>query len=855
MSTTIETIPEVPATEAGVVQDPVGGEYAEILDCLWSPPPGILGRIKAVQNNVVGTRIMVTAFIFFLLGGIIALLMRTQLIRPENTFMGPDTYNELFTMHGSTMMFLFVVPILEGFGIFMLPAVLGNREMPFPRLGAFSAWVFLLGGALFYSSFLFNAVPDTGWFAYVPLSGLEFSPGLEMEFWLLGLGVAEVAAIAAGVEIAIAILRMRAPGMSISQMPLLAWAYLVMAFSILFAFTPLIVGTLLLELDRRIGTQFFNVNAGGSPILWQHIFWIFGHPEVYIQFIPATGMVSMIVPVFARRRLVGYPLVVLAVVATGFLGFGLWVHHMFTVGLPQVSMSFFAAASIMIGIPSGIQIFAWLATIWSGRPVWRVPFLFIIGFIVLFVLGGITGIMVGSIPFDWQVHDSFFVVAHFHYVLIGGVTFPLFAALYYWLPKLNGKMMDERLGQWNFWLMFIGFNLAFFPMHISGLLGMPRRVYTYQAGAGLDIWNLLSTIGAYVFALGILLFVVNFIYSLRAGKPAGPNPWEADSLEWATASPAPSHGFTTLPIVHSRHPLWDQEGVFQGDERTEKLVRGFAKWPLTWRAAMITSTVEGRPEEIFRVSWPSYWPFIAAVALVTVFAAEIFSLHVVAGAGILVLIISLIGWHWPEDTPTTAEEEAAFEREHGIAVRPQGSRAVARSGMALAILVLAVALSSFLFTYFYIRLESPAWPQGGIEPPQLILPGIGTAVLLLSAGVMLWAVRSIQADNRSRLLTGLALVFVLGAIALGLVVFDFTQLDFTWQTNAYGSIFYALGGFLFLTVVAGLIMTALTLIWAWRGKYSARHHTVVDNTALYWYAVLVIWLVTLGTLYLAPHLL
>ena len=350
-------------------------------------------------------------------------------------------------------------------------------------------------------------MPDTGWFAYVPLSGPIYSPGIELDYWLLALGVAEVAAIAAGVEIILAILRMRAPGMSLGRMPVYAWAMLVMAFSILFAFTPLVVGSLLLELDRRLGTQFFNPEAAGSPIMWQHLFWIFGHPEVYLQFVPAAGIVSMVVPIFSRRSLSGYTLVVIALVATGFLSFGLWVHHMFTVGLPQISMTFFAAAGMIIGIPAGIQTIAWITTIFTGRPVFKTPFLFIIGFLVTFVLGGITGIMVSSVPFDWQVHDSYFVVAHFHYVLIGGVTFPVFAGIYYWTPKFTGRLLDERLGKLHFWLFFIGFNLAFFPMHISGFLGMARRVYTYQEELGVETLNLLSTVGAFIMAAGVAVFI------------------------------------------------------------------------------------------------------------------------------------------------------------------------------------------------------------------------------------------------------------------------------------------------------------------------------------------------------------
>lgn len=847
MTTTLFTSPPRPAEVAHLSDDP--------LERQWADPPGLIGWFSSVQNDTIASRIMSTAFVFFLLSGALALLMRVQLIQPENMFIGPQRYNELFTMHGSTMMYLFAVPMLEGFAIMTLPFLLGNREMPFPRLGIFTYFTFVMGGILFFSSYLVNSVPDTGWFAYVPLSGPDFSVGLALDFWLLALSVAEVAAIAAGVEIIIAILRMRAPGMALSRMPLFAWAMLVTAFSILFAFTPLLVGSLLLELDRKIGTQFFNPGLGGSPVLWQHLFWIFGHPEVYIQFIPAVGMISMIVPVFSRRPIVGYPLIATAMVATGFISFGLWVHHMFTVGLPQISMTFFTAASIMISIPTGVQIFAWIATIWGGRPVWKTPFLFAVGFLFIFILGGLTGVMVAAVPFNWQVHDSYFIVAHLHYVLIGGVVFPIFAALYYWSPKfLTGKLLSERLGRWNFWLMFIGFNIAFFPMHIAGLLGMPRRVYTYPAGLGWDIYNLTSTVGAFIFALGVLVFVLNFLWSMRYGEPAGDNPWGGDSLEWATASPPINYGFAALPIVRSRHPLWEQDTLERGSEKVEKLMQGLAQWPVHWRAALVSTTLEGKPEEIFRVAGPSLWPFFTAIGVITTFAAEIFSARLVAGIGLVITIVSVIAWNWPGDKPTRSAAEDAFEQEHGIPVRLHGSRAVARGGMMLTVLVLWIALSSLLFSYFYIRLENPTWPPANITLPNVSLALLSSLILLAGGGLMYWASRGIQADNRNQLHLGLAGAFLLGAIALGVKIFSYTQLPFSWQTHAYGSIFYLLGWVIFVMLAAGLLMNLVAQFWAARGYHSARNYVTIENMALYWYATIAAWWVVFGVLYLVPYL-
>ena len=822
---------------------------------LWADPPGLIGWLSAVQNDAISGRIIGTAFLFFLLAGAIALVMRLQLAFPENTLLSPDVYNQFFTMHGSTMMYLVIVPMLEGFAILLLPLMLGTREMPFPRLGAFSYFTFVMGGILFYLSFFFNAVPDTGWFAYVPLSGPLYSPGLALDFWLLALGVAEVAAIAAGIEIIIAILFLRAPGMSVGRIPIYGWAMLVTAFSILFAFTPLIVSSLLLELDRKIGTHFFNPAGGGSPVLWQHLFWIFGHPEVYIQFIPAVGMVSMIIPVFSRQPLSGYTFVAMAIVATGFISFGLWAHHMFTVGMPQIAMSFFAAASVMIAIPTGAQMFAWIATIWSGRPIWKPPFMFVVGFIIIFLIGGLTGVMVAIVPVNWQVHDTYFIVAHFHYVLVGGSVFPIFAAMYYWMPKFNGKLLNEGLGRWHFWLTFIGFNIAFFPMHLSGLLGMPRRIYTYQAGLGWDIYNLISTIGAFIFAAGVLLLVINLVWSHFTGQEAGSDPWNGDTLEWSTASPPVNYGFGLIPIVRSRHPLWEQDDLQTGDERTKKLVNSLVRWPLSWRAALVTSPLEAQPLEVFRVSGPAIWPFFTAVGVITIFAAEIWSLHLTAGVGVLIIIGSLIGWHWPQETPTTEAEEKAFEEEHGIGLWTSGSRAVGRSGMMLLILILWIALACFLFSYFFIRLENPIWPIDNISLPALPFAVSSAVILLISGGVVYWAASGIRRGSNRRLAIGLSVAWILAAVALGIQTFDYAQLPFDWHTNAYGSLFYVMGAFAGIVLLGGMLINGLTQLFAWQGKYTARRHVMAENVALYWYSAIGLWFVVFGTLYLSPYLL
>jgi cytochrome c oxidase subunit I+III len=611
-------------------------EEREAIARAWAQPPGLLGWLESVNHKSIALRYIITAMIFFVLAGLEALIMRLQLAWPENSLVGPDVYNQVFTVHGSTMMFLFAVPIMEAFGLYLVPLMIGTRTVAFPRLNAYGYWVYLAGGLFLYVSFVLNMGPDGGWFAYVPLTGPEFSPGKRVDVWAQLVTFTELAALVGAVQIIVTVFKMRAPGMSLDRLPLFVWAMLVMAFMVVFAMPSVMVGSMLLATDRLVSTHFFNPAEGGDALLWQHLFWFFGHPEVYIIFIPATGFVSMIVSTFARRPIFGYVPMVLALVATGFIGFGLWVHHMFATNIPQLGQSFFTAASLMIAIPSGVQIFCWITTLCRGRLRLGTPLLFVLAFILTFVAGGLTGVMLAAVPLDLQVHDTFFGVAHFHYVLVGGAVFPLFGAIYYWFPKMTGRVLSERLGRWNVALLFGGFHLAFFPMHVLGLRGMPRRVYTYLPETGWGPGNALATAGVLVMGVAVVLFAVNVARSLRGGAPAGPDPWGGPTLEWATASPPPDYNFAYLPTVSGRDALWTaapDQPVIAG-LRTDR------------RDVLVTSGLDARPDHRHELDGPSIWPLLSAVATAIGLVMAIFTPWGVS-VGALLLLATFTGWFWP----------------------------------------------------------------------------------------------------------------------------------------------------------------------------------------------------------------
>jgi cytochrome c oxidase subunit I+III len=624
----------------------------ELLDQVWAAKPGVLGWAGQCNHKAVGRRFIFTAFVFLMLGGALALLMRLQLIGPDNDVMGPDGFNQLFTMHGTIMMFLFVVPMLEGFTIFVAPLQLGARDMPMPRLNAFGYWAYLFGGGFLLSSFVAGSVPDSGWFAYVPLTGPDHAPGANLDFWLLGVTMLEISGIVASIEVVTLVARFRARGMSVARIPIFVWSSLVVSVMILFAFPPLVAGTILLELDRKVGTTFYDAAAGGDPLLWQHLFWWFGHPEVYIQLIPALGMAASILTVATGRRMAGRTAVIASLVAIGILSFGLWVHHMYAVGIPLLGTSLFMAASMMIAIPSGVIIMAFIATMWWGHVRWSSAMLYVVGFIVIFVAGGITGVMVAMVAFDWQAHDTYFVVAHFHYVLVGGSLFPILGALHFWLPKLTGRIMNEKAGIVAFALIFIGFNVTFFPQHFLGLAGMPRRIWTYEDGLGWDGLNLLSSIVGFVMGLGMLVFTLNLLLAHRRGAAQAPDdPWGGDSLEWATASPAPNYNFVGTMRVASPEPMWDDISIvgresdpdIEVDEWQERLdvPRG------RLREALSTTGLDARPDHIITLPGHSLWPLFLTIALVVGLVGVLIDGVALGLVGLGGIILSIGAWLWP----------------------------------------------------------------------------------------------------------------------------------------------------------------------------------------------------------------
>lgn len=614
---------------------------AQRLKSIWETPKSVWGWFATVDHKEIGMRYLFTAFLFMCIGGVEALVMRVQLARPDQALMSPEMYDQLFSMHGITMIFWYASPILSGFSNYLIPLMIGSRDMAYPRLNAFTYWTFLMSGILLYIAPFMGQAPNAGWFSYVPYTSYMYSPSHGLDFYVTALLLLTISTTAGAINFITTILRMRAPGMSINKMPLFCYSTMTISFAILFSSPALTACTVFLELDRRWGTHFYHFAEGGNPVLWQQLFWFFGHPWVYVIFLPATGIVSMIIPVFSRRPIVGYPYVAVSTMLTGVVGFSVWLHHMFTVGMSDMAMSFFSAGSMMISVFTIVQVFAWVATMWKGRLVMTTAMHYAMGSIALLIIGGLNGVVTGIIPVDWQAHNTYFVVGHIHYVLIGANMFPVFAGLYYWLPKMTGRMLNETLGKWSFWVMFIGFNVGFFPMQIVGLLGMPRRIYTYPSNLSWNALNMIITAGAFVLGIGILLSIINFVYSRKYGVLAGKNPWNSDGLEWDTDSPPEPYAVVHIPQVATRHPLWDDfdEREDPNDERV--LDNGRLTYITTWLDAEVVSIAK-MPEETLA-------PILLSLALFGFFLAMTFQLIFVALGALGACFAASFYWLWPRE--------------------------------------------------------------------------------------------------------------------------------------------------------------------------------------------------------------
>lgn len=815
---------------------------------VWETPKGWFWYWTDTNNNSVGAWYTLTAFGFMLFAGVLALIMRAQLAVPDNDLVSASTFNQLFTLHGSMMMFLFAVPMFEAVSILLLPQLLGARDLPFPRLSAFGYWSFLIGGVFVAGSIFFDAAPDGGWFMYPPLTTDPKLSGMGADIWMLGLSFIEVSSVAAAVELIVGVLKCRPPGMRLNLMPLYAWYILVVAVMILFAFPPLIAGDILFEMERLLDWPFFDAARGGDPLLWQHLFWIFGHPEVYIVFLPSIALFAMMIPTFARRHLLGYPWIVLAAVGTGFLSFGLWVHHMFTTGLPNISLGFFSAASEAVVIPTGVQIFAFIATLWAGRVVWSTPLLYAVGALAIFVIGGLTGVMVAVAPFDWQAHDTYFVVAHLHYVLIGGTLLPLFGGLYYYWPLITGKKLSDRLGRIAFWMMFAGANITFFPMHFTGLMGMPRRVFTYPAELGLGGLNLASSLGAYLFASGVAVLVIDLCRSPWRAKVER-NPWNAGTLEWLVKPEDENWGVRSIPLIEKRYPLWDQPDFVKNVDEGRYFLPDAEEGR---RETIITTVLDARPLQVARLAGPSVVPMITAVLLGSVFILTTYHLYWSALVGGVLTLGAILYWLWTGTGEFPEKPEKSIG--HGISL-PLYTAGPASSGwwaMFITMMADATAFASLIFGYFFYWTVHPDFP-----PAELGHPGAGwtmAALALLLAG---WLATIGARNVNARGGTGLSRL-LLAFAALASLAGGGATLAGPWlngldpAAHVYPAIVWVIAIWTAVHAGAGLVMQLYGLAGSLAGRVTPTHDGDLHNIALYQHFMAFTALVSLCTIGLFP---
>ena len=796
------------------------------LTAIWATGPG-WQRLASVNHSVIGMRMMVTSFAFFLIAGILGMLIRVQLATPESAFMGAETYNQVFTMHGSMMLFLFAIPMVESFAVYLTPKILGTRDFAFPRLTAYGYWCYLFGATILTVSLIAQVAPNGGWFMYTPLSSNVFNPGMNSDIWLLGVTFVEISALSLAVEIVVSVLKMRAPGMSLDRMPIFAWYILVTALMMLVAFPPLILGSILLEVERAFGLPFFDPTRGGDPLLWQHLFWLFGHPDVYIIFLPMAAVLSTIIPVFAGRPLVGYRASVVAIIAVGFLSFGLWVHHMFTVGIPHLALAFFSAASAILGIPTALQIFAWLATLAHGKPRWSLPMLYVFGFFFVFVCGGLTGIMLAMVPFDWQAHDTYFVVAHLHYVVAGALAFPMLAGMYYWLPLLTGRTTVRGLSTLAFWLVFVGFNLTFFMMHLTGLMGMPRRVYTFYGDEGWNWLNLLSSVGSFIMTIGFALVVIDLIVQLRYGRRVRRDPWKAATLEWAMPIPPQPYAFASIPHFDTA-----TERAAPGDTALS-LARGEGYLGFTrngWPEALGVHITSGKPEQLIVLPQPTYLPLVTAIATAAVVLAFLFKFYLLA---ILVTVVIAGLFIYGGQSAGHTRDYGPLPIGRGISVPPHTEVASTPPWMAMVCTLVAdgTLFASLVFGTFYLWLAAPNWPSAVAFNPNRILALGVLAGLVVAAMAARRALRALVTGGKPQGWIALAMLSLVLAIAavVGLIGGVIPHP----REHALGATAAALLSYIAVHAGIGLLFLTSNLLRIRAGMVSALRHTDLRLTRLW----------------------
>ena len=800
------------------------GELAA-LSAVWQQPRGIR-ILTAVNNTYIGLFYVGAALLFLVLAGILALLMRAQLALPGNDFIDHDTYNQLFTMHGSVMMFLFAVPVVEAIAILLLPAMLGARDLPFPRLSAYAFWAYAIGGLIFFCTLFFDLAPDGGWFMYPPLTSWQFSPGLRADFWLLGIGFIEISAIAGAIEIIVGILRTRAPGMTLARMPVFAWAMLVVACMIVFAFPPVIAATALLELERAFHWPIFTAGQGGDPVLWQHLFWLFGHPDVYIIFLPGAGIVSIVISTMARVPLAGYRWVVGSMIATGLISFLLWVHHMFAIGMPHHLASLFSAASMLVAIPAGIQVVAWLVTMRRGKMQRAAPTWFILGFFGIFVLGGLTGVMVAVVPYDWQTHDTYFIVAHLHYVLLGGLVFPMFAAIYYWAPMVSGRMLSERLARWACALMFVGVNLTFFPMHLAGLLGMPRRVWTYLPGLGWELPNLLASVGAAVLASGFGLAFFDIVRRLRLASRVDVDPWHAPTLEWL---PLDNFGTRSIPRIESREPLWDNPGLRQEVDAGRHYLPGLVTGT---RETIVTSPRSARPEYILRLPGPSWLPFVAGIGTAAFFFLLTLKVFVAAGLAAAITLFGILRWAWASDPAPSGELHDIGD---GIRLPDgmTGPRSHAWWAMIVLLIVDGAILASLLFSWFYLAAGAAEWPPAGGAAPAIGLSALAALGWVTGSAAIEYAGRKLHGTKRGTFAIMTAVGIALLIVACTIMACALSASGVEPTMHSFSAMAHTLFYWQVLHAAVAALMGTYVLARVSRGLINSRRRATFDHARIF----------------------